>query len=311
MALPLLRRLATLLACLQLGTLCLTADAVPLTSDGMTAPQRTRQGVTDAEVLDGAPSTADPVQIRSGGEPVPSTPALRGPNALSGFGNPQEITSFSQDGLSSSLADVFRPLINLNPRATEAGGRGQPQSGQRSDQDIVMSGTGLNDLVEEAVRGIVSSAIELRVDDQGRASFSLMGMGDFGVMVSGDRNEVALVSGADVLFTANRTPYPQPGGYGGPGHDYGPAGLSAGTRPVDTRGESPLHQAMELLSEIATHPLSLLVYAIVGGYALLWNLLSAQRSPRQHEMSAFTRPATSGQSHHQSGRRRSRRSRHH
>lgn len=311
MTLPLLRRLASLLACLQLVASCLTAHAVPLTSDDTRASRPTRQSVTDAEVLDGAPAVADPVQIRPGGDATLQTPVLRGPNALGGLGSPQEIGSFSQDGLSSSLADVFRPLVNLNPRATEAGGKAQAQPGRHNEQDITMSGTELHDLVEEAVRGIVSSAIELRVDDQGRASFSLMGMGDFGVMVSGDRNEVALVSGADVLFTANRNPYPQPGGYGGAGHDYGPAGLSSASRPVDTRGESPLHQAMELLSEIATHPLSLLVYAIVGAYVLLWNLMSAQRHARPQELSSLARSAPSGRMHHESGRRRSRRSRRH
>lgn len=310
MALPLLRRLTLLLACLQLCASCLTAQAVPLTTDGMASPRRP-QGVTDAEVLEGAPTTADPVQVRPGGESALQHPGLRGPNVLSGLGPPQEIGSFSLDGSSSSLADVFRPLVNLNPRATATGGNTQGQPGRRNEQDIIMSGTGLNDLVEEAVRGIVSSAIELRVDDQGRASFSLMGMGDFGVMVSGDRNEVALVSGADVLFSANRTPYPQPGGYGGAGHDYAPAGVPAASRPVDTRGESPLHQAMELLSEMATHPLSLLVYAIVGVYALLWNILSAQRSARPQGLASFARSEHSGRIHHESGRRRSRRSRRH
>lgn len=312
MALPLLRRLTLVLACLHLCAASLTAHAVPLTTDSTTQTRpHARQGVTDAELLEGAPTTADPVQMRPGGDPALPSMSTRGPNTLGGLGSPQEISSFSQDGLSSSLADVFRPLVNLNPRADGPGAGTQGQRGRRGEQDFIMSGTGLNDLVEEAVRGIVSSAIELRVDDHGRASFSLMGIGDFGVMVSGDRNEVALVSGADVLFTANRTPYPQPGGYAGAGYDNSPAGLAAASRPVDTRGESPLHQAMELLSEIATHPLSLLVYAIVGMYVLLWNVLSAQKSARPQQLSSFARSEHSRPMHHEARRRRSRRSRRH
>lgn len=311
MALPTIRRLVLLAACLLGGAPATIAHAVPLTADDVAVVPRAHHGVSDAEVLEGVPTTAEPAQIRYSSDPMAQHSALRGPNNLSGLGAPQELGSFVPDGSSSSFADALRPLLNLNPRANEAGGSSATRRGRRDEQDLVMSGTGLQDFMDEAIRGIVNSAVELRVDDQGRASFSLMGMGDFGIMVSGDRNEVALVSGADVLFTANRNPYPQSGAYVGAAPDHGPSGFAPASRPVDTRDGSPLHQAMELLSEIATHPLSLLVYVIVGAYVLLWNVLTAQRQARPQHAATFVRSDSTSHHHRASRSRRSRRSRRH
>ena len=302
-------RLVLLVACFQLGAPYGITHAVPLTAEGPTDSPGARPRVSDADVLDAGPSLAEPTQIRPLNESTLAHPALREFNASSGLSGTPDLGSITHDGTSSSVVDAFRPLLNLNPRASEGAGKGRTRPVRPGEQDTIMSGTALQEWVDEAVRGIVDSAVELRVDDQGRASFSVLGMGDFGVMVSGDRNEVALVSGTDVLFTANRGPHPQASGYGGSGPDYGHPGLAAGSRPIDTRSESPLHQAMELLAEIATHPLSLLVYAIVGAYALLWNIMSAKRHARPQPASAFSRSDLAPQAHRSSKHRRFRRSR--
>lgn len=303
------RRLLLLVACIQVGTLCGAARAVPLTAERTTSASRERHHVNDAEVLQADPSTTEPTHIRPLNDPTTPHPALRGLGPLGGLGGSSEIGDITHDGTSSSVVDALRPLLNLNPRTPEVAGKGHPRQARQNEQDIIMSGTALQEWMDEAVRGIVDSAIELRVDEQGRASFSVLGMGDFGVMVSGDRNEVALVSGADVLFTAHRGPHPLASGYGGAGPDYGPPGLATGSRPIDTRSESPLHQAMELLTEIATHPLSLLIYAIVGAYALLWNILSVQRRTRPQQALTFAHSEPATRMHRSSGRRRFRRSR--
>jgi hypothetical protein len=46
-------------------------------------------------------------------------------------------------------------------------------------------------------------------------------------------------------------------------------------------GLPPLRQAIEYVTEVASHPLSLLVYCIVAVYVLLWSLLA--RQPKRQE----------------------------
>jgi hypothetical protein len=67
---------------------------------------------------------------------------------------------------------------------------------------------------------------------------------------------------------------------------------------------------MELIADMAIHPISLLVYCVVAAYLVLWNLLSHQRNKplttaRRFE-SVYTAPVADERPVH---RRRSRRSR--
>jgi hypothetical protein len=192
-------------------------------------------------------------------------------------------SNLGRGSAAGSPLDLFRGMVNRQPAGDARTGRQRnapprPNAGP----DSALLGTETQEWVEDAVRGIINSAVELRVNDSGRISFSVLGLGDFGVMVSGDRNEIALVSGEDVLFSAQRDPYPrlppQGTGNGTPG-DGGFGGMPAGPA-TGSGGDSSLRQALDLASEIATHPLSLLVYAIVGAYALLWNILKAQGDRR-------------------------------
>lgn len=137
--------------------------------------------------------------------------------------------------------------------------------------------------IHDAVRSIVDSTLELHERD-GHTTFSVLGVGSFGLMVSADRAEIAFVSGEDVLFSAHRVPYSQMSGQAAGGYsDRDPFGSSSPLKsahaPID---EHPLKQVIDLAAEIGTHPISLLVYIIIAIYALLWSVLSRQsrRAPR-------------------------------
>lgn len=70
-----------------------------------------------------------------------------------------------------------------------------------------------------------------------------------------------------------------------------------------------IRRVLDIVQEAATHPLSLLVYAIVGGFVVLWQVLSAQanRRPVRSPSERPGGPQTS--SHRSSGKHRRRRSR--
>jgi hypothetical protein len=70
----------------------------------------------------------------------------------------------------------------------------------------------------------------------------------------------------------------QHGGYSQAQWGYG-AGPGGGPAAPIGSGESPLRRALELAREIATHPLTFIVYALIAAYALIWTLL-AGRSKR-------------------------------
>lgn len=217
-----------------------------------------------------------------------------------------------QRGASSALLDALRPFIQFNPNAPGAAparNRTAREPMRRADgQPPAAFNADVQEWIDESVRGLVASAIDLRVDGQGRASFAVLGMGDFGLTVSGDRSAVALVSGTDVLFSAYREPFPQPGGVG-PGEPlhFPRNAAPAAVRSITDADESPLKQAMRIVADIATHPISLLVYVIVAAYFVLWNILRRPRSRRRRWAARLER-ASEVRSHRRSRRRRSRRS---
>lgn len=186
----------------------------------------------------------------------------------------------------SSIRDALRGYVNLQrPSAVGGNGAGTPGRYPQQGPDWASTdlGTVANEWVEEAVQGMLTSVLHLDVNERGRASFSVLGLGDFSVLVSGDRSEIALTSGGEALLTAHRTvsvPEPsgdgQRGGYGG--SDWAFGGLPSGSPANSTAyvGDSPLRQAMELMMELASHPLSLLIYCIVAVYAVVWSVLSRE-----------------------------------
>jgi hypothetical protein len=284
------------------------AYGLPLTGEAAASSAAERERPSDAQVLDTPLWAADPAPIHAVDAASPLIPGARGdaPSSPGGF---RDMSAMTIDGGSSSVVDAFRSLVNLNPRASEGAANAVVRRGGPAEQDFVMAGTALQDWADDAVRGLVNSAVELRVDEQGRATFSVLGMGDFGIVVSGDRNEVALLSGLDVLFTANRSPQSQVPGYGGTGSGYGPGDPRPAARPIDTTGGSPVHQALELLSEIATHPISLLVYLVIGAYVVLWQVMSATRHTRAQPLAGAAMPAPASPRRRSPARHRFRRSR--
>lgn len=192
--------------------------------------------------------------------------------------------------------DILRSAVVTQP-GREAGRRGPSRSQLNLDDPVL--GVEAQAWLEDAVRAIVNSAVELRITEQGRTAFSLLGSGEFNIAVSNDRNEIALVSGEDILLSANRTPQFQ--------HTGMPLSERRFAEPLEATAERPrglvLQEALEAATEMATHPLSLLVYALIAGYALLWQVLASQGQRRIRAAAARSRATPAGASHHRSSSR--------
>lgn len=241
-------------------------------------------------------------------------------NALSSglAGGLEGLQPFDAATGAGSGIDAMRAFVNIEPPG--GGAKRTPQArspgpGARNPLSGIDLGPQANEWVDDAFKGIVNSVLHFDPNDRGRASFSLFGLGDFGVTVSSDRSEVALVSGDDVLLRAQRAMH-APGSAGStqgnyrsevPGWEGGHRGAS-GNQLV--YGVSPLRQAIELALEIATHPISLLVYFIIAAYVTLWSLL------KRHSRRKMRSARSQGRSHRSSSsssssRRRSGRGRRH
>jgi hypothetical protein len=282
--------------------LCGAAFAGPLPADA--EPRPSAQGVSgwiplsETELVLSDPRfdpSPDPAALNSAAQLPPGQTGRSGrpgagPQGLpSGWDNVQGLDSGAGLG-GAAVRDALRGFVNVQ-RASPGAENAPVRRGGPQPDGLGLAGVDLgpaaNEWIQETVQGILNSALQLDVNERGQASFSVFGLGDFGVSVSGDRSQVALVSGDDVLLTAQRVQPPAGGpssGYAGSygGADWAPGG-SYGAAPgaAGASSESPLRQALELAAEIATHPLSLMVYALIGIYALIWSVLSRQaRRPR-------------------------------
>ena len=199
-----------------------------------------------------------------------------------------------------SLHDTLRSFITVrrNSGPTPAGPSPRTSNGQAADPALGLDlGFSSNEWVRESVQGVMTSVLSLSVNERGQASFTVLGLGDFGVIIAGDRSEIALVSGNDIVASARHTAYPsQASGEPQPAAPWGNETATGGTTGV---ARSPVRQAIELVVDVTTHPLSFIVYALMGGYALAWTLLSARarrhrharHSHRHDSMSAVPAPA--------------------
>jgi len=194
----------------------------------------------------------------------------------------------------AAVRDALRGYVNV-PRGGESG----PRSGterRRGPQGETLGlagvdlGPAANEWIQETVQDILSSALRLDVNQRGQTSFSVLGLGEFSINLSPDRTEVAITSGETVLVTAQRAPEPGGNGYGGnsagAGWSTGGTSITAGS---SVPGESPFRQALELALELASHPLSFLIYGLILAYALLWSVLS--RRAQRHQMPRRERQA--------------------
>jgi hypothetical protein len=133
-----------------------------------------------------------------------------------------------------------------------------------SDFDL---GLASNDWAREALQTLVDMTVQMQVNERGQAAFNLLGMGNFTVTVSGDRSQVALAADDHTLFSMRRLPTSNAeGDFLGP-----PAGGGYTGEPLPK-----LREAVQYVADMASHPLSLLIYCLVAVYLLLWSLLSQQ-----------------------------------
>lgn len=182
----------------------------------------------------------------------------------------------------SSLHDVLRSFVNVRPDSAAARG-GPPHARARAPADDTFDlGLASNEWIRDSVEEVLTSVLSLNVNERGQASFSVLGWGDFSVVISDDRSEIELRAGDEAIVIAERTAHgaqgsgAYPGGYA----EHHPSFGGGTRRNGEQRGESPLRRAVELLVEVASHPISFLVYALIGGYALAWGLLAGRANRR-------------------------------
>ena len=178
-----------------------------------------------------------------------------------------------------SVEDMLRSFVNIrrDTRAEPAGASARRSKPQDADPLGFDLGLASKEWIRESVQSVMTSVLNLNVDERGQASFSVLGLGDFSFIVSADRSEVALLSGDDVLVAAQRAAYPSPAGSGAQSAAHANEWIhgDSGTAAAGEVGHlSLLRQAIEIALEIASHPLSFIVYALIAGYALVWGVLS-------------------------------------
>ena len=192
------------------------------------------------------------------------------------------------DAGGQNMFDSLRGFVNVAPGAGSRGPAARANNAPRNDVlDWVDLGPEARAWIHDSFKSIVDSALQLEVNERGRMSFSVLGFGDFGVAVSADRSQIAFTSNDEVLLTAQRGSDAAAAAASGSGGSYGGGGWTPGGSAPGSAGygQSPLKKALELAFEIATHPLSMMVYLIIAAYILLWTVLNRQPHRRGHHAS--------------------------
>jgi len=239
----------------------------------------------DLGVLElGTDRRAGGIPVRRGSGAPGDTDGMAGPDSGTWLG-----------GL--AVRDALRGYVNA-PRGTAGPESGADRRRGPQGEPLGLAGVDLgpaaNEWIQETVQNILSSALRLDINERGQTSFSVLGLGEFSVHLSADRSEVALTSGDNVLVTAKRAPEAGGPGYGG---TYGNGGWESGGTAItpgsSVAGESPLRQALELAMELASHPLSFLVYGVILAYLLLWSILSRRSQPHRARQEQYFQPSPS------------------
>jgi hypothetical protein len=173
------------------------------------------------------------------------------------------------------LVDQLRYLVNMDsasgPTSARTGGRGA-RAAPAAFEGIDM-GEAADQWLRDTVKSLVESTLRLEVNENGRTSFSVLGLGDFALNVSADRSQIALTEGNEALFVVDRMPAAGNGRNPASGAFYGPL---PGARPGT---EQPaIKEMVELVADVASHPISLLMYCVVAAYLVLWSILSRQQN---------------------------------
>jgi hypothetical protein len=179
------------------------------------------------------------------------------------------------------IQEQLRGILNVDSRSRpeRSGPLARTPPSSHAVSDNFDFGISSNDWAREAMQTLLDMTVQSHVNERGQSSFSVFGLGSFTLSVSGDRSEISLSEDDHAWLTLRRTSTTGAGRDSAGGELFGgAAGVPYGGPQI---GLPPLRQAMEYVIEVASHPLSLLVYCIVAVYALLWSLLA--RQPKRQE----------------------------
>jgi hypothetical protein len=215
----------------------------------------------------------------------------------------------------ATFRDALRGLVNVQPGGPPRKGTPQRRGNVPPDNFGLDLGAEAREWIQGTVNDIVDSMLRPEFNARGRVSFSILGVGDFSVDASADRQQIAFSAGDEVLLTAHRQSLTADPGYGGP---QGAIGGPVAHYPASVSSAGPsgsghlLHEILEVVSDAASHPIALLVYAVLLAYGLLWAVLSRRNSRpmpvRNHSRPiAYAEPMANLQRSRVRGERRARR----
>jgi hypothetical protein len=262
-------------ALLLMHLLATAASASPLWGGGEPVPRRAEPSWSPADTT--RLLQADPWFDTAAKEPlpqlVPVREAIRGKapadwDTGGSFGMPAEAAR--------SVSEQLREFVRVEPRRMGPGGSGRDgRPGQEAPGNALADFSPATDVwVRETVESLINAALQVDANEAGRVYFSVLGLGEFSVTVSGDRSQVTLAEGDDVLLFAQRTEGPAHAGSGSAQVQSGYRSHSA-IEPLDEK--SQVRRAIELIADVAGHPVSLLAYCVAAAYVLLWSVLSQQQ----------------------------------
>jgi hypothetical protein len=263
-----------LLAASLLHLACTPAMATPLSTTAdtsATSPAPVWAPLSPELLLQSNPGS----ETRGDAFLLGTTASMEGFQQSTGRDPWDERNSRAAQNAGPGLAEQFRHLINVV--SVEGAGPAQPRGGNRGARAAPAGFAGIDmgeateQWLRDTVQSLVDSTLRLEMNEGGRAAFSVLGLGDFSLSVSADRSQIALSEGNEALFIVDR---PTAAGAGGSSSD-APLGPVRGGHGVE---QPAIKQVVELVADMASHPISLLVYCVVAAYLVLWNVLSHQRN---------------------------------
>ncbi|WP_313953476.1 hypothetical protein [Accumulibacter sp.] len=194
--------------------------------------------------------------------------------------------AFAGAGEPSPLARALRAVVNVNARRNAAWS--PPQPGQVVDQPAgAQSGEDLSAALlklEESLAGVVTQALDARVDEQGRVTFSMAGIEGF--HITAEESAVSFGHGGASVVVARQSPTPlerRIAALDSSGSQQGLAG----------RGKSPLQEFFDLVFEVLQYPLTWLVIflLLLGQVALLIARFRNRHGSHRHRHRSHSKQA--------------------
>jgi hypothetical protein len=184
-------------------------------------------------------------------------------------------------------------LTARSATATETSPPARTRSGTPNEDLGLDLGLGNNMSVRDTLKNILASVLHLTANERGHASFSVLGLRDFGSFGSDEQADMALTAGESFPLSGRRYGLASesrgaPSSYAHLDAKAGQTGGTAGSTGYMV--ESPLRRLLELALEIVSHPLSFVAYALIASYALMYALLSG-RAKRPLRVAATSKHA--------------------